>query len=318
MSIITNTPLTLTYFIRDIAEALLTFDHMIWYRSRSGATGLYEIATDLAVGPATMTGATIGPHAVHGKSLIFKVNDVTTVTVPFSNVDPVSTTDVAIAINAATLLVIATADSNDRLVLTSVTTGSLASIEIVASDAAPYLGFNTGDAAIGLDLNSVLVNGTHQYFYTDNNSDLSFFYKIQLLNVTTLRVSELSVPIPADQTQGLPYSTRITASIRLASLTGRPVANRKVTIANVFLPNRKNGFGIFRTYEEIFTDVTGYAEIWLTRGAVVDVTVEGTGFVRRITVPTTGDFVDLLDPALVSNDEFGIQEQNIDFAIRTS
>jgi hypothetical protein len=46
--------------------------------------------------------------------------------------------------------------------------------------------------------------------------------------------------------------------------------------------------------------------------------IDGTGFVRRIAIPTTGDSVDLLDPALVTRDEFGIHEANIDFAIRTS
>lgn len=316
--VVTHTPLTLAYFIRDLTGALATFNRLVWYRSRTGQNGLYEQATDLTAGPAVLVAHKSGPHALNGKTLVFTVNGVTQVSVPFTGPDPVTTTAAATAINGATGLVVASADADDQLVLTTVATGSGASIEIDESDAAPYVGFDIGDAAIGIDVDNTLVSGTYQYFYTDQNSDDSFFYKVRLFNSTTLQVSDFSVPIPASQIPVIPYAQTLVAFIKLADIAGRPLAGRVVSLTNTFLPNKVDGFGIFRNAKEMTTDATGYAETRLLRGMQLDVAISGSDFVRRITVPTTGDFIDLLDPALVSEDEFGIQQPDIDFAVRTS
>jgi hypothetical protein len=207
-------------------------------------------------------------------------------------------------------------------VLTTVNTGSVASIEILESDAAPFLGFDIGAAAVGTDTDLVLVPGTHEYFYTDQNSDLSFFYRFQLRHSVTLQVSDLGVPIPASQVQNLDYTKSISCYLKLIDLQGRPIEGRRVTFSNPFIPNTVmqagTRHGIFRHYATMTTDRDGYAEIRILRGMQVDISVDGSGFVRRILIPTVGDSVDLLDPVLVIRDEFGIQEPQIDFAIRTT
>ena len=316
--IVTSHPITVSYFVRDITEALLTFDRMVWFRSRTGDDGLFEAATAVAPVAATISGAAVGPHAVDGKTLSLIIDGTTALDVVFSGGDPYTTAAVVSDINGASADVVASADAEDRLVLTSATTGSLSSLEVVESDAAVYLGFSTGDAAVGLDQNVVLVGGTHQYFYLDQNSDETFSYKIQLLNSSTLQVSNLSVPIPASQIPIIPYSQTTVASIRLVDMSGRPLSGRRVTVFNVFQPNIVQGHGVFRHYLQMTTDVDGYAETRILRGMKVDLSIDGSGFVRRLQIPSNVDVVDLLDPALVVGDEFEIAEPNIDWAIRTS
>lgn len=322
MPIVTQKPLTLSLFVQDIATALLTFNRMRVFRSRTGSNGLYGVATQEVASPAVLYGANPEPHQLNGKTLKFRVNGAVNVNVPFLGADPYTTAAVIADIILATALVVPTADPDGRLILATVTTGSASSIEILESDGAAFLGFNTGAASVGLDADLILVPGTHEYFYTDQNSDRSFFYRYQLLHSVTLQVSDLSVPIPASQVQNLDYTKSITCYVKLVDLQGHPIEGRRVTFANPFMPNTiiQSGtrYGIFRHYATMITDRDGYAEIRILRGMQVDLSVDGSGFVRRILIPTVGDSVDLLDPVLVVKDEFGIQEPQIDFAIRTT
>lgn len=317
MTVVTSTPLTLAFAVPNITDILGTFDQLVWYRSRTGQDGLYEAATAGALAAAMVTGRDPEPFQLNGRTLSFKVNGVVTVDVTFSGADPYDLAAVIADIAGETALVVAS-DVDGTLRLTTVATGSSASIEILSSDASPYLGFDVGQAAVGLDANTVLAGGTYQYFYTDQNSDPEFFYRVQFFNSDTLEVSELSVPITGDQAQVVPYSNTAVAYIQLSDAMGRALPRRKITIATSFQPNTVAGYGIFRQTHTIETDRTGYAEIRLLKGAKVDISIDGTGFVRRITVPDDLDVFDMLSPDLAVDDEFGIQDPNIDFAIRTS
>ena len=321
MAVVTNQPIQLSYFVQDIASALLTYNRIRWHRSRTGQYGVYEPATAAVPSSASLLGTAQTPHQISGKTLIFKVNGVTTVSVTFADPDPVTTVQAAAAISSATPLVVAT-DDGGYLRLTTVNTGSLASVEITGGDAVPFLGFQLNGGAVGKDSDTVLVAGTHEYFYTDQNSDREFWYRVEFFNSVTSQTTGLGIPFPASQVQKLPASKTIVGYVRLSDLSGYPIEGRRITFANVFLPNmvidQNTRWGVFRHYAQIETDRNGYAEIRLLRGAQLDISIDGTGFVRRILVPSTGDVADLLDPALVVQDEFGIQEPQIDFAIRTT
>jgi len=243
------------------------------------------------------------------------------VSVTFSDPDPVSSAQAAAEISGATGL-LTTSVASGQVVLTGVTTGSNSTIEITGGDAAPYLGWAVGDGAWGLDMDTVLVGGTHEYFYTDYNSAAEYWYRVEFLNSVTLDTSGLGVAFPANRADTVSKSRTIVAFTRLTDLSGYPVVGRRVTISNMFVPNiiadQDKNWGIFRHHVQAASDRNGYVEVRLLRGATVDVSIDGTGFVRRITIPTTGDAVDLLDSSLVVADEFGIMQPNIDFAIRTS
>lgn len=318
--IVTQQPLNLSYFISDITSALALYDRIRWWRSRTGVGGLYEAATAAAAGPAVLDGSADSLHQLNGKTLSFKVNGVTVVDVLFSDIDPVTTSQVVTAVTSATGLVIPTSVGG-RLRLTAVATGSVASIEILECDAAPYLGFDVGAAAVGLDADTVLSSGVHEYFELDNNSSTTFFYRVELRSSVTSQTTGLG-PAFAPEPPGIPDTNRIWAYINLLDPTGRPIEDRVITLANPFLPNTvvvgSTTYGVFRQYAQMRTNNVGYAQIRLIRGMQVDINVDGSDFTRRLLIPTSGDSVDLLSPSLVVDDEFGIQQPDIDFAVRTS
>lgn len=322
MPVVTSQPIQLSYFVQDIASALLTYNRLRWHRSRTGQYGTYEPATGATPLAAVITGTSAGPHQLNGKTFKFKVNGVTEVSVTFADPDPVTTAQVVTAIGLATPLVTPSSDADGRLVLTSVITGTGASIEILDGDANPFLGFVEGDGAVGVDSDTVLVGGTHEYFYTDQNSDREFWYRVEFRHSVTLQTSGLGAPFPASKVPTVPVALTIVGYVRLTDMSGFPIECRRITFANPFIPNtvvdQSTRWGVFRHYAQISTDRNGYAEIRLLRGMTVDVSIDGTGFVRRIQIPTVGDLVDILDPTLVVQDEFGIQEPQIDFAIRTT
>jgi hypothetical protein len=319
MAVVTSKPLTISYFIADIADALATFDRIRWLRSRTGADGLFEEATQPAATAATLIGTLDEPHSVDGKTLNLRVNGSVEYTITFASPDPADNVDVAAEINAvagATLL--ADDDGSDHLRLRTLATGTGASIEILDdSDAAPYLGLATD--AVGQGVDTTLVAGTHEYFLTDQNSDAEFWYRVELYHSVTGDLAELSVPF-LPTVPVIPYAETITGYVQLAGLTGKPDVGRKLAVWNVSIPNRNPSatHGILKQVEEVETNSDGYAEIRLVRGITVDVNIIGTGFTRRIAVPSSGDSFDLLDASLVVSDEFGIQEPDIDYALRTS
>lgn len=314
---VTNLPLQQSFLVSDIANVIETYDRLRWYR-RKNTSGALE-ATTAATAQHAIIASAAGPFQLHGKTLSFRINGSTEIDVTFTSIDPVAAGAAAIEISNSTGLLTATA-VDDAVVLTTVATGSGASIEIVSSDAAPYLGLS--GAVLGLDADSVLHSNVAEYLYTDQNSGNDYFYVTEYRSSTGPQVSEQSAAFPGAKTASIAKSASVACYIRISDLMGNPMPGRGITILNVFQPSSVTSnnvhFGIFRGSVEMLTDEAGYAETRLLRGAVIDVSVDGTGFTRRIQIPSTGDIVDLLDPALVLEDEFGIQVLNLDFAIRTS
>lgn len=321
MSVVTNMPLQQAYYVPDVASLLTTYNRIRWYRGRNGSSGAFEAATAAAVAPATLLGSAETPHQLNGKSLKLKINGVTVVTVNFTDPDPVSSVQAAAAVALATVLLTAV-DEGGYLRITTVATGSGASIEVLESEAAPYLGFGIGQSAVGLNADGALSSPVHEYTFTDQNSSPDFFYKVGFLHNSTGALSSLSIALPATRPDSVPLSETVGCYIRLANFNGAPLCGRTIAIHNVAMPNDVTSggkhWGVFKNHTEIKTDGSGYATTRILRGAVVDISVVGSGFTRRITIPDTGDTVDMLDPALVLEDEFGIKKFDVDFAIRTS
>lgn len=321
MAVVTNQLLPLYELIVDPTAAAVDFTHIRWFRSIDGVEGPYEAMSSPAAAPAVLVGTAAEPHALNGKTLSLKVDGLTTLDITFAGPDPYSTADAIADITAqAGGDVVADDDGTGRLRLTSASTGTAASIEILESEGALALGFQTGVTALGTAADTALTTA-HQYLFTDSNGSREYFYRTQLVNNTTSQTAPPFAPFSGNEVPVLAYDLSIACYVRLVDLRGRPIEGRKIIIANVFLPNRVGDVSIFRHSAEFETNETGYGEIRLLRGSVIDVHVEGTTFTRRITLPglqDPTDILDLLDPSLSAEDEFGIQEPNIDFAIRTS
>ncbi len=318
---VTNEILTTYKLVLDPVAALTQFTRLRWYRSITGPNGPFEAISAATAGAAVLTGTHLEPHALNGKTLKFRVNGVTDVEVLFSGADPYTTADAIADIIAETALVVPSDAGDSRLRLTTVATGTGASIEILESEGAIALGLQTGQFAIGVGADIVLGSLQHQYLFTDSNGSRDYWYRTQLLDHVSLAVDALSPPFPGSEVPVIPYDLTIAAFVRIIDMRGRPIEGRRVVVANVFLPNTVGDYNIFRHSESFLTDDTGYAEIRLIRGSVIDVHVEGTTYTRRVTLPDVGDPTDILnlfDPTLESEDEFGIQEPNINYAIRLS
>lgn len=317
---VTHQLITQVVLVPEITTKLLTYDRLRWYRSQTGRNGLYEAATSETPTSAVLQGVPIS-RVLTGKSLRLRIHGTTTLELTLAGPDPVSVSAVADQLTQASPLLTASV-LDDALRIETVATGVSASLEVLASDAAPYLGLLVGEGAAGTGADNALVAGLSEYLFSDHQSGLSAWYAVEYRSSTTGVVSLRSAPFPTRALEGVPLSQLVGCFVRLCDLNGQPLAGRRVFIHNVFRPNRvvagNRAWGVFRQYEELVTDLNGYAETLLVRGAMVDVTIAGTGFTRRITVPQTASLVDLLDPALNPEDEFGIQSAAIDFAIRTT
>lgn len=308
--VVTNELRTLTYRVRDISTATQNYDSLQWFRSRSGKQGYYEPFTDTAAQPATILGSSQEPHALNGKTLSLRVNG-TEIDVVFSSPDPVSSNAAATEITAAGD-VQATAESG-RVRISSTGADASESVEVLDSEAAIVLGLN--GSAVGMDANTTL-QAASQYFVEDPHSHKDFWYATRLVHSVNGTLSEMSVPFSAQQLPAIPFAELITGYIRVADLNGKAMPGRRITLSNVFLPNKRSNYGIFRHYRQLNTDRSGYAEDFFIRGSTIDISIDGTGFVRRIEVPEDGDDFDLLDETLVTEDEFGIQHFEVDYPER--
>lgn len=319
--IVTGQPIQIGYIVDDIANKLPMFDRLRWYRSRTGPNGIYEVATASSVEPARIT-TTKGPYgALSGTRLKVRVDNDVELDIVFASPDPISATQAASEINSAHPNINANGASGN-VVISTVAVGSAASLEILEGTDAFTLGVAAGQAAVGRDMDHTLLSGVHEYIYTDGNSDPEYWYRTQFWHSSDTQYSTLSVPIASNAADHVALSETIAGFLRITDMSGRPIACRKVTIYNTFAPStvvsEGKSWGAFRHYVEMITNRDGYAEVRLLRGIEVDVAIDGTGYIRRIKIPTTGDKVNLLGPELSVRDEFGIRTPDIDYAIRTS
>lgn len=320
--LVTNQLITQVFLAPEITTKLLTYDRLRWYRSTTGRNGLYAAATALVPQPAVLRGTQLS-RVLADKQLLLRINGSgTALEISFPGPDPVEASAVAARINALTSLVQASAVGS-VLTIATVLTGTAASLEILGSEAVAPLGFLPGESAVGLGVDNTLEPGQSEYRFSDHQSSGMTWYLVEFLNATTGLTSPQSIPFRSRALESVPLARLIGCFVRLCDLSGRPLGGRRIFVHNVFMPNKVTAidgrsWGVFRQYEELVTDPNGYAEVYLIRGATVDVTIAGTGFTRRIVVPSTGDLVDLLDPALDTRDEFGIETPQIDFAIRTT
>lgn len=309
---VTNELRTLSYRVRDLSSVLQDYDSLQWFRSRGGKDGHYEPVTDVAAQPATILGTRNEPHGISGKTLSLRVNG-TQVDITFQTADPVNSASATTEIAAASAELQASAE-NGAVRVSTADNGADQSLEVLDSEAALYLGLS--GSATGLDANTMLQSSTTQYTFDDPHSHKDSWYTTRFVHSVNGTLSELSIPFSAQQIPAISYDELITGYIWVLDLNGKAMPNRRITVSNVFLPNKRGKYGIFRHHRQLETDRTGYAEDFFVRGSTVDISIDGTGFVRRIEVPEDGDDFDFLDDTLVTEDEFGIQHFEIDYPER--
>jgi len=318
---VTGQPISVSFIVDDIVNVLPLYDRLRWFRGRNGPNGEFEATTAPTPQPAVLTSGTGVFGGLNGKRLKLQVDGAVDVGITFSSPNPVDAASAASEINSSSAFLSAT-NVDNRVVMSSVSTGSSASIVVVEGTDAFEFGWAVGQSALGRDTDFTLIPGVYEYIYTDQNSDPSYWYRTQFWHSSGVQHSTQSVSFPSNAVDHVSLTNTITGFLRLTDLSGRPIECRKITFFNTFSPNTVEDsgkrWGSFRHSVEVFTNRNGYAEVRLLRGLDVDMAIDGTGYIRRLKIPTTGDAIDLLSPELSTRDEFGIRTPTIEYAVRTS
>lgn len=310
----------LKIYVPEIANVLSLFDVIQVQRSEAGSP--YADAKDITANAAqepVLVGTEEGPFAsLQGKTLKIKVDGGGEQIHTFTTTDPISLANVIGELTGSLTGVTASDDGTGKLKLEGNTPGTAGTLELTGGTGLAILGFTTGDKDNGEDQHVLLMPAVDSYEYDDQSGEASYWYRTRYLNTTSGNVSSWS-----DWTQGstggvVDAVNLIVGRIRLAGLNGAALVGKQITIVNIFSPLMASSYFIAGRSVQLETDGSGYAETTLVRGAVVDVIVEGTSVIRRITVPDTGTVFDLLDPSLQMDDPWNIQVPDLPSAVRRS
>lgn len=306
-------------YVPEIANILLNFDHIQVQRSKIGTpyADAEFITANLATAPV-IVGTTEGDfHALNGKTLKVKVNGGAEQMVTFTAVDPISLANVIAEINGAITGLTADNDGTGKLELTGNLVGTAGTIEITGGTGLTILGL-TQTIAHGQDQNIDLQTGVNNYEYDDLSGQASYWYRTRYYNETLGTFGGWSDWIQGSTGSAVSAADLIVGKIKMADIDGSALAGRMVTLVNIYSPLIADEYFMGGRSKQIETDGTGQAETMLVKGMKLDVIVEGTSIIRRITVPDTGTEFDLLDPALVEDDPFQIQVPDLPSAVRRS
>jgi hypothetical protein len=238
--------------------------------------------------------------------------------IPFTSPDPISIQTVVDAINKAVPGLVTSDDGSGLLNLITVQKGTKASIEITNGTANTPLGFATNENASGQDEHIQLMRGVSTYSYEDRFGLAANYYRTRYISTLSGNFSDWSDWIPGISGSGVQSANLILGTIKLAGIDGAALVGAKVTVVNVYNPAVMDGYFIAGRSKTVSTDGVGQAQVTLVRGSIIDVILEGTTVIRRITVPSVGVSFDLLDPSLQTDDAFGIQVPDLPAAPRSS
>lgn len=293
------------------------------WRSILGEAGPYEPLTSSLWTEAGVLSNISGNVNIVGKELKVLVDDVE-LRHTFTGVDPLSISTVVSQLSVAWQgavqayeLVGSISLHNRRRV------GGLSRIQVLESEAAGVLGFTyDGPLAVayGTDPHNALVLGTNKYTFTDYYSETSYYYKTRFSNHVTGARSPLSDAIAATQRLGVDPSKVVTGYVNLLQADGRPAAKQVVLLYSAFNGNRLAEGMVVGGPSKAITDSDGYAEFTLLRGITVDIGLDGSGFIRRVTTPTDTSVLsfDMFDPQYGEDDNLSVQRAELPYAERTT
>ena len=304
----------LSIYVSNLANVMGLFDEIQVWRSETGIGGTYFEITAAADAAATLLGSQTAPFTLNGKTLLVEVDQGTEQTITFVTADPINADDTVDFINDNLTGVTASEDGG-AIRLTSDTLGTSSTLEITGGTALADLGFTTGDSDNGEDARITLVIGTDEYEFDDESGDPDNYYKVRYYNSGTGAVSSFGDPVKGNIGSIIAPTDLVKATVDLAGLDGRPLADTYVIFYNVYVPPLLVGdVGIMGKEVRVATDQAGHAETMLVKGATVDVTISGTGMIRQIVVPDT-DF-NILAAIAAADDLFQIQTPDIPAAVR--
>lgn len=299
------------------------FTHIEVFRSRSGVGGPYEEITGPEWVPATIS-APAKLSVISGKQLKLRINEVTDLTITFSDPDPISPTSAASEVITQGLGLVTAYIQDGNLVLSSTQPGGAATIRVLESDAAVLLGFpfeEPTSVGFGKDARTPLIPDQSSYSLLDHHGSNDYYYKVRFVNTLENAVSDFSEAFNTATRSSIESSLLVTGLVRLVDLQGRPIPNVDV---RVHVGNQTQLVGgaylVAEAETSSLTDKNGEVSFNLPRGIEVVVSVSGTNVSRTVTTPVDAAITsfNMLDPAYGSDDAFKVQRPVIEYAVRRS
>jgi hypothetical protein len=314
------TTIKIKIYVPELRSTMQLFDRIEVQRSVLGSPYSDAVSiTKLAAEAAALLGTVIQPYVgLYDTQFKLRLNQGTEMTIPFTSPDPISIQTVVDLINKSVPGLIASDDGGGHLNLVTAQKGTKASIEVTSGTANTPLGFTAGQNDSGEDEHIQLMRGVSTYSYEDRFGLTTNYYRTRYINSLSGNFSEWSDWILGISGSGVQPSNLILGTIKLAGVDGAALVNAKITVVNVYNPVTQDGYFIAGRSKTVSTDGVGQAQVTLVRGSTIDVIVEGTTVIRRITVPSVGTSFDLLDPSLQTDDAFGIQVPDLPAAPRSS
>jgi hypothetical protein len=209
-------------------------------------------------------------------------------------------------------------DSDRRLVLETIQVGGTALLEVLPSEAATLLGLPTSspsNISAGKRRPYALDPMEQELVVADPFGDDSYFYQSRYTDGAL--VSSWSVPVSGlTSRREVPASNLAVGYVRLFQ-AGVPTAGRRVVVHPVRTPAPEADWAEIQLPLEGLTDGDGRVEFQLMRGRTYDVSISGTGSIRRVRIPMTGSGpYYLLGPELAVDDGMSIHKLDIGYADR--
>jgi hypothetical protein len=306
----------LTITVANLTNVMSMFDLIQVFRSEDGETGDFFEITGATAAAATLLGTETSSFTLNGLTLKLEVDGGDEQTIPFVTADPIAIDDLVDFINDNLTDAVASEDTG-AVRITSDTTGTLGTLEITGGTALTELGFTSSQKDNGEDARITLQAGVETYYYDDQSGDPDYYYKVRYYNSSLDSWSDYGPASKGSIGSILPASDLIKAVVNLAGTDGKPVTDRKVVFYNKYVPPTVISDYLIADREVVIsTDLLGYAETMLVKGAEVVVSIVGTSIVRHITVPSTGTEFSVNDAIAAADDMFQIQVPDIPDAIR--
>ena len=274
----------------------------VWQSLDSGDT--YQELTAAAAQGATLVSTPASTtFQMGGKLLKFVIDGGTEQSVTFSSLIT-NWTPGQVAARINEVANVATVE-DDSVVLTSPTTGRVSSFEITYNDATS-LGLTSGTKAYGLDARPTLTPATLLYTYFDVAGVSTARYRWRFSANGTSPFSEYSAYVLGS---AVPLVSSGQLSVGSAVFVGMDGQPRKTKLVISLDQNPSSVSGMILTNGQplvIESDPSGFIQFTLVRGATVRIGIEGTYFVREITVPDAASF-DLITVMAAAPDTFTVQ-----------
>jgi len=303
--------------LADDADFAGVFDQVVVWRSRGAEGGPYEELTAnmwrgarLPLTGLDQPSVFVAPAAVNvvGKVLKFLVNEKDTISITFTGVKPLTQAQAAAQIATQSLGRLRSwVDTNVKLVVETAEPGTGATLRVIASDAASFLGLPTtapDDLSFGKEARLTLTGGTGRYLFSDKAGSSNYFYRTRFRNRFNNTASEFSPVYGASEQISVDPANIVAGYLDLVGLDGKSLVGIEVSLRAPFIGQLVAGKLVAGQDLMKKTDADGHVEFTLMLGQKYVLAISGTNIAKEIEAPTDTNVTSFL----LVDDDFSTQD----------